>query len=67
MPTVLTDVKLTYEYSMSHYPSILNHAKLHVPTNQHEVTNDIHDGLTRTFHLIDARHNDFLSAADTCR
>ncbi len=35
---------LTHEHSMFHHSSIIhNHAKL--PTDQHWITNDIHDGL----------------------
>ncbi len=42
---------LAYEYSMFHYPSIHTHAKL--PTNQHCITNDIHDGLYEANFLSD--------------
>ncbi len=40
-----------YEYFMFHHPSIHTHAKL--PTNQHCITNDIHDGLYEPNFLSD--------------
>ncbi len=47
---IKTDL-LAHEYSMFHHPSIHTHAKL--PTNQHCISNDIHDSLYEPNFLSD--------------